>query len=884
MDSNNSRDEKPNKRIRVACDNCRRKKIKCDGQFPCGNCQQSNAAGCNYDERIDKKGKPTRVSKRVSNAKTIEILDSRLSKLESVLLKLADKLDSGGNEKVAPNSDDLKENEEREDSDDTTSIDYGEEEDQEDGRNQDGCMCEGGNRNFVRDHQIGRETRSRSEDQIEDNGTSKANYTPKRLEQFFGAHSIISIFSDKSLEWIESTMRPEDQHLINPIRNLPFIFYIKTKSFIQKWVDPPLIDASKKKKLLQKPFPENSRLIFDFIDNYYEPYSAASCFCEIEYVKDLFQTYYGINNKNPRKFKCSELMIMSVVLCLCISCKIDEDTSSLAISPDTSCSANTPATIQSISNDDLLALQEELLDNTIFYYHRVLVISEGIETIQGILLLVIYIESSWITSHVNYMLLSVAIRFALEMGLHRQETYDNLSENENRLRKLIWWCCYCFDIEICFRGGKPPLINASDVSTKAENEFNNYLQSYGMLNKGGNLRLNIMNNRELFHCFFKDYMLSLSDIRAKSYNSLFVASAEIGSFECLLTVLQSLNEETLKLADSVDPSLKPRFYNDPEFQNIFLSFDSPNTKSLLTVHFSHFSHLMVMNRIPFMVGNPHVNNSELGMSMRNLFLDSARTILVLAKNMPRVTTGLSFYNWVVFFPSTAFLSLLAACINHPEAPETYNDVKLLADCSMNFFSHKGISSMEGFSRLQVYQSRNSLISLIMKVLLKIVIRIFETRTGISFLNSNEALRQHLESAKINFPDIFKDPKKFSSQFKSFLSASFGTQGLVKIHAASPFSSMKSFDRSPSSTSSLRNSNTFINRDDIANNENIQPKQPYPNSMSPDLSNILHPNNSNDNFMNDDSISDYINDDGLTSMIYSQMNSLPNFFFDNNLGI
>ena len=29
------------KRIRVACDTCRRKKIKCNGTFPCANCVQT---------------------------------------------------------------------------------------------------------------------------------------------------------------------------------------------------------------------------------------------------------------------------------------------------------------------------------------------------------------------------------------------------------------------------------------------------------------------------------------------------------------------------------------------------------------------------------------------------------------------------------------------------------------------------------------------------------------------------------------------------------------------------------------------------------------------------------------------------------------------------
>ena len=882
MYSNSSKGEKPKKRIRVACDSCRRKKIKCDGQYPCGNCQQSNGSGCNYKERQEKRAKSPRISKNASNSKTIEILNTRLSKLENVILNLAEKLEPGSGNITSPHEKRIShsgETEGRQDDDDEKD----EEDEEDEADEEDSTSIEDGNEEMATEGD--EEEQGRNSDNTDrDKSNKKWKYTPQRLEQFFGTHSVICLFSDKSLGWIESALGPEDSRLINPIRNLPFVFYMKTKSFILKWVDPPLIDAAKKKKLLEAPLPKDYRLVFDLLDNYYDPYGATSFICDIDWVRSLFEIYYGIDGKKRRKFKCSELIIMSMVICLCISRKIDEDTSDPNMSPASSCSANTPISIQSMNNDQLTVLQEELFDNCVFYYHRILVINDGIETIQAIILLVTYIESSYIISHVSYMLISVAIRFAQEIGLHREESYANLSAQECETRKMIWWCCYCFDMEICFRSGKPPLINGLDISINLEKDF--LFANARTYNSRNDQKLNDFDQAEKFNALFYYNFLLLTRIRAKSYNSLFVASAETESFESLLLTLDALNMETFKLAELMDPILKPRFYNDPEFRNVYHSSDARHTKNILCMHFTYFSHLMVINRIPFLIGMPDSEqNNERSLSFRNLFLDSARTILAITTNMPRESTGLSFYNWVVFFPSAAFMSLLAACINHPTEPGTYDDIKLLADSCMNFFSHKKTWPVEGFSRFKVYQSKDAIADLIIKVLLKIVIRVFETKTGILVLANNALLREHLESTERQFPDIFKGTGDFISQFASSLkSSSFGTQGIVAFCGTSPFPSKKKYDNSHT-VASHNSGESFDNQNSTGKERNNGQNYGVSNNMSPDLSNLLHPSvNTNDFFMNDDLISDYLNDDGLTSIINSQMNNLPNFFFDNNLGL
>jgi len=883
MSFNNSGDLKSKKRIRVACDTCRRKKIKCDGQYPCGNCQQSNASGCIYKERKEKRTKPsniTKIPKRISNVKTIEILDTRLSKLESVILNLTNKLDPNGkiqNEKlnsILENKDRRRKGDGGTDDGDLSSIEYSDEDyDLEQEEEADYENAQNGNQKH--EH--------RSEDN--EDKCEKWDYNPQHLEHFFGTHSVICIFSDKSLGWIESALGPENSRLINPIRNLPFVFYMKAKSFIVKWVDPPLIDVTKKKKLLETPFPKDHCLVFDFLDSYYDSYAVAKIASNTDWVKNLFETYYGINGKKSRKFKCSELLIMSMAICLCISSKIDEERSSLKMSPASSCSANTSASIQSMNNDQLTMLQDELFDNCIFYYQRILVISDGIETIQAIILLIIYIESNYITSHVSYMLISVAIRFAQEIGLHRRESYTNLSAQESETRKMVWWCCYCFDMEICFRSGKPPLINGLDINVNSEMDsvFGNTVENERANFIDGE-KFEVLDLRKHVSSYMQYYFLLLTKIRSKSYNNLFVASAQTESFENLLLTLESLNMEILRLADTMDPKMRPRFYNDPEFNEVYRKFDSIEMKNILIVNFVYFSNLMIINRIPFLIGIPSGDETnEKGLSFRSLYLKSARTILVIANNIPCEDMGLSFFNWAVFFPSSAFMSLLAACINHPTAPGTYDDIMLLIESSMTFFSSKRSWPVEGFNRFKVYHSKNALVDLIARILLQIVIRVFETKTGVLILENNDLLREHLERTEKQFPDIFKENKDFCSQFTSILNGSFGNQGFFKIAGNPSFASYKSSNKSTSPTSSSHQDSSFsLENDRIRLNQS----QSLESNMSPNLFQASHLYNfsTNDNLMNDELLSEYMNDGGYSSIMNTQMNNLPNFFFDNNLGL
>ncbi|KAK6462971.1 fungal-specific transcription factor domain-containing protein [Scheffersomyces coipomensis] len=952
----------PKKRIRVACDTCRRKKIRCDGSYPCGNCtQSSNEANCVYKERPVKKKikappkqpveKVKKIPKRVSNRKTIEILDTRLSSLENVILKLTDKLDqfsppqsksmrhfkisNSQNAKTInrkksssayvtasldseTDADTFYKIREGDGDDDEDDNDNDNEDDNEDDDEDDDLTASDSNSDESSTEGSDNNESSKKEEQLHANDPRKPNkgiLQTLKIEQYFGTHSIMCIFSQKSLEWIEGHLGPEAADVITPITNLPSVFYSKLKSFTLKWIDPPIIDAKGRRKLLERPLPDNRALVFDLLDTYYKDLTMVNSLCKEDYLRDLLTVYYdNFNQPNVtkrRKFKLSEYLIMSLGVLSCITAKIDEDSVS---------EVSTPVSAMSVG----------LLDNAIFYYHRISVISEGLETVQGILLLVTYIESNWLTSHVNYILTSVAIRFAQELGLHRSETYDGLPIEEQERRRVVWLYCHYFDMEICFRSGKPPMINDADVTTNSDEDLEKFWTlSYDKCkNTGGivdfpELNANLptlpqylrLMRTETHPAFFYFYLLMITKVKVKSYNKLFVANARTENSGELYKTLDSLNQDMLQISDHVSDHAKPRFYNDPKFNLTSENISRTERESILGLQLTYFLHLMIMNRVPSML--PACSNDAQANKFRNLSLDSARTILILIRQIDKKHTSVSYYNWFLFFPVAAFLTLSAAILNHPNIVETNGDLKLLIDCSINFFGDGKPNSIfeEDNSNLNVYSSKEVLVGLIVKLMLRIVLKFYESKTNISLANSDQKLKNHLESVKKNYPEIFQDKLQFASK-------------LAFIFGASPFSSNPNV---PSTSSSMTSSDSYSGQRQNSTSFRNSPYALSP-SYNPALSNILHPsdipvnqsppvtvaqsthipykpsmsmnstvidglnrpnqqaqpyNNGGGSVItpgNSDALMDYLNDDNLSTIFFSQMNSLPNFFFDNNSGI
>ncbi|CAN3501439.1 transcription factor Tac1p [Diutina catenulata] len=866
-------DDDSKKRIRVACDTCRRKKIKCNGEHPCSNCTNAKRANdCVYKVRAVKRRIVEGGSgEKRSTSKQVELMDRRLTNMEQMLWKIQQSM-----EMIAKTPD-------------GTALTLPVHQQSED------IESESDNESDASDAKVGAHE-----------GTPASCRQP--VEVYVGNHSIMCIFSHKSIDWIEQALGREGIALTTPIRNLPIIFFSKFRSFIAKWVDPPLLDQRGRRRLFERPFPLDRDTCFAFLHDYTEDIGTINRITDLEKVKGWFTEYYdnisnaGLKYYRKRRFKASELLMMSSIMLMCITCKIDSITSTPGPARK--------SILDRISGEDLLKMKDQLFINAIAYYHRVCVISEGLDTVKGILLLMLYIETNWLVAPVNYMLGTVAIRFAQEMGLHRSETYENLPLEEQSERRQVWWFCYFFDVEICFRTGKPPIIDISDVTTNRHGDFKQFfIWAMNGVFSGGDVR--VKTDKETLMATLQDshshavqminfanccgepiagqiYLLVLAEIRAQSYNRLFSARARELSFTELMATLDDINHQMTQYAQNVCPEKRPRFWDDPEFQVLAPDVDF-NVRESHSMQLAYFLHLMLINRVPLLVQSTGLDSAQQMRinRCRHLCMQAARTILHSVRNYNKENCSVSYFNWIAFFPSSAFLCLVAAVINHPQHPEAVKDIELLVYSSQNFFS----MAEESPDKYRFYH-KEAMVGLITRLMLKVATVIYELRNDSKLFSNNPPLQQHFENARVAYPELFLNSNELAVKLQGIT----GDSPFVNSHS-NPNSATN-----PERTSS--HSTTPTSGAAAAHHgPSSRPTEAWSPSMNPAINNILDGPTAYDGYpdhavgvqqsstngsqthysgiLRGDFLTDSFNPDPTN---FFQMDTLPNFFYDNNVGL
>lgn len=890
-------DTSTRKRIRIACDNCRRKKIKCNGENPCSNCIPSKAQ-CFYKERkVSKRTLDDKSARRTHLSKSIDSLDSRLSKLELVISKLSNNIDiiahgnhshnnsnSGNSGRHHSRSPDSMVNYDS-DGNEVNADDSTEEEEQPPSQ-----------RATDSNSYIVLATEGNGNQSLKSiNSTFMPNQSVVCTfpnEQYFGLHTIMSIFSDQSLNWIENILGSE-ANVVLPVRNIPLIFATKLRTFTMKFMDPPIVDHKNRKRLEERPFPENKNLVLSLIQNLYGRITKINIIAPVKEITDLFEQYYQnfdpqFYNEKKRKFKISELLLMTSALLNAIMAKIDQDIILSHSEAGASCATaqknamtdaySSPELLQELAYTDLLALKDTLFDNAIYYYLRICVISDGIDTIRAIIILITHIEGNFVLCHVNYMLSSVAIRFAQEMGLHRAESYSQLPEHEQMRRRCVWWLCHYYDVEICFRTGKPPLINTSDVTTNTDSDPKAFpFLSQGTPNspfypQGSNVTLQIA--EEYFGANtdsvgYRKLSLLLSNYRSRSYSELFAAGVKLDSSEDLCSKIDAINSDMFRAAQLVHPNYIPRFYNDPEFIRIVRDW-SGEFEMIVSTQLHYFLHLMLVNRIPSMVKNTTPETLQNLLKYRQICLDSARTVILIATQLNKDNCFASFFNYIAFYPLSAYLTLVSSILNHPILPDAHSDLNLLIETSMDFFC-VGVSAKKGSNN--IYTNNNSMTNLVVRLMLDVVIRFYELKTNTTEYKRDPKLQAHLNSCRVEFPELYTNATEFKSNMKRAIlgDSPFSNQG----ETLKPRDDPRIQTTSPSQYPSVSN---ILHREPLGSNYDVATDCRPQNSLkSQEATSQIFPTV----FDNDESevMADLFNDDVLT-----QFNNLPNFFFENGFGV
>lgn len=768
------------KRTRVACNACRRKKIRCDGQPRCRNCILTDEAPCVYEQRQPKTGKTGGSARH--HKKLLEYLSERVHRLEAAVLAL-NKRTGLSDDHVAP---------------------------------EDGLTCS---------------SSDESDDsmEIKEELPREDNVALKPTELYFGAHSLVGIFSPSSLAWMESHLGPESSDILLPLRNMPILFQKKTRNFLLHWLDPTPMDAQAKTRILVNPFPKNQTAVFLLLETHYRPLCLTDNM-KPESILSLFHAYYTRKSSSKPVFRVSTLMRMTVAFLMAIASHAEAAGKS---------NAPTPPAGSYFTEDEFWDLQNELLANLVAYYHRISIVGEGQESVEALLMLVYYVDKDCVVAEVSYLILTLAIKVACGLGFHRIESYAHLSEKAALERRHLWSLCRYMDMELCYRTGKVPIVNYNDISRELQGCHNFLGEAHPML------------------FATSQYFLAIFECRFKSYIRLFSATARLGTFAELQENLDVLNLEMAGIAMNLPENIRPVFFNDPNFKpmkEVLSQADEINLTCVLT----YFTHMMLINRLPLIFSFPEVPE-EFKLGYRNLSLNSARTILHIIMGLEKESFQGSYSSWAIFFPVTAILHLLATCMNSPHSAEAISDLRLLIDVTVKFFNHRTLSKKVGpFDLGRV----SSLFLILIKTILKVTITILEKKLGISIIEEDSSLRDILFPTQKTFPELYSDSDSLKKNAKS----------AIFFNAKSPFSSdSKVIENTPSPASQCMMSCDTNNGQVISLGSSQHNQDPGLILADEQLANVMHLNNDEENFGGQF--------DEIDSLINSQLNQLPHFFFD-----
>lgn len=459
------------KRVTKACDSCRTKKIKCDGQEPCVHCTRYGCP-CTYTHVVRRRRAP---STRVSNRKILSDLSSRISKLEELLVQIRDQVHGKPAESTASDSPfsaaEGAEEDSRSDSDFYSSLSESDVDDKiSESVGRPMTMTPSLSSQHKRpklglpSFTLGPTTNSEADDNEEqdeidyysgvemrfspEKGTPSAGASCK-VEGFVGAHSVFSLLSKEGLLWLQRKLGGRSETILPllQVRNIVVHSNDSCSSILLDRVGPNTLP-------FELPPTEICDMLFKvFLEQMLN-------ITRLAFEPDCIELFDKFR-KSPESLNRSEnFLLLNILLLATIYMGHCDEHESIF---------------------DWKNVHFKILVRTIQVYQQTILcfMDDSLKYIQGVALFCWYLENSPVPYQV-YCVLTAAIRLAQEVGLHDRETYRNITDPVDiRRRKTIWLGLYRYDRCISTRTGKPSLIH--DHDTTSLNDWDFYQESCSLL-------------------------------------------------------------------------------------------------------------------------------------------------------------------------------------------------------------------------------------------------------------------------------------------------------------------------------------------------------------------------------------------------------------------
>ncbi|ODQ63194.1 hypothetical protein NADFUDRAFT_48114 [Nadsonia fulvescens var. elongata DSM 6958] len=704
------------KRIRVslACDTCRRKKIKCDGTKPsCSSCKNNNI-DCVYTQT-----EKTPKTARSRRSKYIAEFDLRLSRIENALERMIPSIEmitevagmrysknkNGTFERKRTYSDSYRSQHSSYIDDSTTSSDGDLNNDPKDGdsdfdsdlsqseNDEDESVNDNGFKGNKSNTDSKREGKSEfsktdthiSHDKSQDCLFMKIDGTS---EKYFGSATPLSVFSPAGLKWISEKIGYKD------FGDTKAMFLRLTQGFHDTgnaarnlWLNP--VDKPHTITITKD---ECTSLMNIFLHSPNRYYGVIN---EKEMIKLIEEFYTEDLSLNPLRYP--DLLLFYSILAYCHI-------------------VEAPHISTNMTAERLKDISWCAIENAIYYYYRVSVFGVSIMGLRGIIALIAFFHHS-ANPHCIYSLVATAVRFAHELGLHRRENYSQTETALSETRQGLWQIIYCLDKDVSMRCSRPSFINDADCSV-------NLFKERDAVNQIG-----------LYQCSdgversFRTLYAQLCHISSRVLSKLFNATSIRKSTDKIMEAVSMFDRELLAWKDRLPVDMRPENEfliksNHPDSSMMDFS-SSKNFQTLMLLFNYHYImkivHSMSIHH-PTWVRNSHnrkaetknsPSNSKITESTSNTpatpgSIESAISSSRKSEINPRIYASSSIcvhssrssiyllrvYNkemirraWpIAYFAVASFISLFTNCIQNPLEPTVKADLQLMV--SVIDFLHK----------------------------------------------------------------------------------------------------------------------------------------------------------------------------------------------------
>ena len=275
----------------------------------------------------------------------------------------------------------------------------------------------------------------------------------------------------------------------------------------------------------------------------------------------------------------------------------------------------------------------------------------------------------------SFSLIGAAIRLMHSIGLHKRSSGFGLNEMESEQRKRVFWIGYMVDREQSLRSGRPPLQDDDDWNVDLPSEEPE--DGVGMVSTDAGQKVNLF--RKL--C---EFALICSNV----YHRLYTVKASKQSDGELLNTIGELDRELEEWKDSIPLDFRPE--HEP------FSRDQALMLQIVTLHFGYYNVLTTIHRMSVHHGYWTSRLSEYAFKGRNtkslnprvyssaaLVVQAARASINLIKFIPQ---GDYACVWLIlYYPMSSLITLFANILQNPQDPRARADLKLMS-VVVNFLS------------------------------------------------------------------------------------------------------------------------------------------------------------------------------------------------------